>query len=381
MRNYKHNFIYGFAIFAMFFGSGNLVFPFQIGQASGNYWIAGFLGLFLTGIILPFFGLYVIKLYHGSYDLFFAEGGKLARVILPFFTLSLLGAFGVVPRCITVAYGGIGYIFPQLSLVIFSLIFCIICFVICLKDHLVINIIGKWMAPIKLVSLLTLIILGVINAPIIVDNNKNVTEVFTNGFLVGYQTMDLFAAFFFSSFIFKQIQDSMPKNTAVKEVIKAAIKPSLIGVIILGVIYLGLVFLGSYYKAITANVGPEFILPTIAMHIIGEKAALLIGIIMLFSCLTTAVALNNIYARYLCSLFSLQKNKFILMLITTTTMSFLVSLLDFRGIAAFLAPVLEVSYPSIIFLTITGITGIGNKKIKIIGFYGLLLVMLYQRFF
>ncbi|MDP3935448.1 MAG: branched-chain amino acid transport system II carrier protein, partial [Alphaproteobacteria bacterium] len=104
MKQYKLICVYGFAIFAMFFGSGNLVFPLQLGQHVGKNWFLGFLGLLSTGIVLPFLGLFVIKLHKGNYRSFFAEGGKMASIILPFFTLSLLGSFGVVPRCITVAH-------------------------------------------------------------------------------------------------------------------------------------------------------------------------------------------------------------------------------------------------------------------------------------
>src|ERR1700733_10819483 len=96
---------FGFAIFAMFFGSGNLVFPLQIGQVAGSNWISGFAGLLLTGIFLPLSGLFVIKLYGGNYLAFFGEAGKFAKILLPLVMLSLLGSFGVVPRCITVAYG------------------------------------------------------------------------------------------------------------------------------------------------------------------------------------------------------------------------------------------------------------------------------------
>lgn len=128
MKRYTQTFIYGFAIFSMFFGSGNLVFPLQIGQNSGKQWIFGFLGLFITGILLPFLGLFVIKLHRGSYTAFFGEAGAFARFSLPLFTLSLLGSFGVVPRCITVAHGGIEYIFPEIPLGVFSCFFCIACF-------------------------------------------------------------------------------------------------------------------------------------------------------------------------------------------------------------------------------------------------------------
>jgi LIVCS family branched-chain amino acid:cation transporter len=374
MQQHKYTLTYGFAIFAMFFGSGNLVFPIQVGQLSGQYWFAGFLGLCVTGIILPFLGLYVIKLYNGSYKLFFGEAGKYAKIFLPFFTLSLLGSFGVVPRCINVAYGGIIYIFPNLSLLTFSLIFCTSCFFLCLKDHFMVAIIGKWLAPIKLISLTILILLGIINAPPLTQINSTETKVFVNGFTIGYQTMDLFAAFFFSSLIFNQIQEKLPAGTKLNVIIKAAIKPSFIGISLLAIIYMGLVLLGAYYYTVTANTSPELFLPSIAMHILGEKATFLISIIMMFSCLTTAVALNNVYARYLYTSIKIANNKFNIVLLLTTLTSFIISLLDFKGIAKLLSPLLEVSYPGIIVLTLMCIFAPRSKSLKIGGFYGMLVL-------
>ncbi|WP_019215871.1 branched-chain amino acid transport system II carrier protein [Legionella tunisiensis] len=73
MQQYKSILVYGFAIFAMFFGSGNLVFPLQIGYAVGNSWFMGFTGLLITGILLPLLGLFVIKLYQGNYHAFLVK--------------------------------------------------------------------------------------------------------------------------------------------------------------------------------------------------------------------------------------------------------------------------------------------------------------------
>jgi LIVCS family branched-chain amino acid:cation transporter len=375
MKKYLPTLIYGFTVFKMFFGSGNLVFPLQIGLTSGNHWFIAFVGLFITGIILPFLGLFVIKLHHGRYEEFFGEAGKVASIILPLFTLSLLGAFGIVPRCITVAFGGIHSIFPQLPLILFSTIFCSICFILCLKDHVVVSALGKWMGPILLICLTILIGIGIYHAP------SSYTELsalhtFQDGFIHGYQTMDLFAAYFFSSFIFIQIQKSMPNETNPNNLLRAAIKPSLIGATLLALIYLGFVFLGAHYQTIAAKVSPELILPTIAIHLFGKYATFLISVILIFSCLATAVALNNIYARYLCNLFKLPPHYFSKILLLTTTVSFLISLLDFRGIAAFLAPVLDISYPGLIALTILSIFIKGRKQLKMWVFYGMVLMML-----
>jgi LIVCS family branched-chain amino acid:cation transporter len=82
-------FVLGFSIFAMFFGSGNLVFPMQIGSICLNHWAVGFLGLLVSGIIIPFAGVFAIKRYQGSYDRFFKELGFGANIIIPFILLSL----------------------------------------------------------------------------------------------------------------------------------------------------------------------------------------------------------------------------------------------------------------------------------------------------
>ncbi len=372
MQQYRLIATYGFAIFTMFFGSGNLVFPLSIGYYSVNNWLLGFLGLLLTGVVLPFLGLFVIKLHKGNYKNFFNEAGSVAGNIIPFFTLSLLGSFGVVPRCITVAHGGMNHIFPELSLWVFASLFCIASFFLCLKDQIMVKILGKWMSPILLIILVALIGFGIAKSPplnIVTTENK----AFIHGFLIGYQTMDLFAAFFFSALIFKQIQNSMPANTSDRTILIFAVNSSIIGSGLLMIIYLGFVFLGAHYSTLLVNVSPENMLPTIINHVMGGYATVVLAVAIVLSCLTTAVSLNNIYARYISSLLALNDNKFSKVLLFTTLVSFVISLLDFRVIANFLAPALEVSYPALIALTIMSICTRKYQKLKIYMFWFMIL--------
>ncbi|KTD18084.1 branched-chain amino acid transport system II carrier protein [Legionella jordanis] len=373
MRQYKSIFIYGFAIFAMFFGSGNLVFPLQIGQAAGDSWMVAFFGLLLTGIFLPLTGLFVIKLYQGNYQAFFGEAGKIAAVLLPLFMLSLLGSFGVVPRCITVAYGSFLYLMPNINLACFSILFCTLTFIFCLNDKVMIKILGKWMSPILLITLIVLISIAAFKAPGNMSHASSASA-FGYGFRTGYQTMDLFAAFFFSALIFTQIQQALPQAQP-REVLIFAVKSSLLGALLLSLIYLGFVFLGSHYAFLIANRAPELMLPSIAKEALGEFATLFMGVAMFLSCLTTAVALNNLYARYLCSMLKLQDNKFSIVLLFTTGLSFIMSLMDFKGIAAFLAPILELTYPGIIALTLMAIVIKGRQSLKKTVFYVMTLLM------
>lgn len=376
MHQYKSILFYGFVIFAMFFGSGNLVLPLQIGFLSGNNWVAGFIGLLLTGIILPFLGLLVIKLYKGDYSSFFGEAGLVAKICLPFFILSLMGPFGVIPRCIIVAHGGVQYLAPNISLWSFSLFFVVVTFTLCLKDKIMIKILGKYLSPTKLVTLFGLIIAGLLQAPSATED-IHVAEAFTTGLLTAYQTMDLFAAFFFSAMLFKQIQDFLPTKTSEREVLMFSIKAGIVGFSILAIVYLGLVFLSSHYAFLLHNVSPKLMLPTIAMHTMGSAATVFIAGAMFFSCLATAIALSSVYTRYICDILKLESKRFSIVLFLTITISFAMSLLDFAGIAAFLVPILEMSYPGLIALTIMGLFWKKPNKTKMYIFWVITILMAY----
>src|SRR5262245_8338583 len=95
----------GFALFSMFFGSGNLVFPLVVGKESGGHYLLATLGIFLTGVVVPFLGVIAMMLYKGDNQKFFGSMGKPATFWFPLIALSLMGPFGVLARCITVAHG------------------------------------------------------------------------------------------------------------------------------------------------------------------------------------------------------------------------------------------------------------------------------------
>lgn len=126
--------------------------------------------------------------------------------------------------------------------------------------------------------------------------------------------------------------------------------------------------MGAHYANLIGNISPELMLPAIASTAMGDKATLFMGITMFFSCLTTAVALNNLFARYLSTLFR-QEEKFPLFLCFTSLTAFAVSLLDFKGIAAFLAPILQLTYPAVIVLTALCLLLRGRQRVKMLVFY------------
>ena len=61
----------GLALFAMFFGAGNMIFPLQLGVTSGQHFITAIIGFVITGVGFPFLGLFSVSLYEGNYWQFF----------------------------------------------------------------------------------------------------------------------------------------------------------------------------------------------------------------------------------------------------------------------------------------------------------------------
>lgn len=80
---WKDALIIGFAMFAVFFGAGNLIFPPQIGFATGAQWGTALAGLMLTGMVLPVLGVIAIGIGGGSFE-------RLTRPIAPWFGTVLI---------------------------------------------------------------------------------------------------------------------------------------------------------------------------------------------------------------------------------------------------------------------------------------------------
>jgi LIVCS family branched-chain amino acid:cation transporter len=196
---WKAALIAGFAMFTMFFGSGNLVFPLYIGTQNIEHFYMAFIGLIITGVLLPFSGLYSMIIMRGNRDAYFDRIGKIPSFMMVAIMLSLMGPFGVLPRCIIVAHTGIELVLPDLSLHVFAAVFCILAALVIWNHHYVVEIIGKWLTPFLAGGLLLLIIFGIIADPKTPNDIPDLTmfDSFKFGVLTGYQTMDLLAGFFF----------------------------------------------------------------------------------------------------------------------------------------------------------------------------------------
>jgi len=346
----------GLAMFSMFFGSGNLVFPLMVGQTSQGHFGIAALGILLTGVLVPFLGVFAMLLFKGNSNDFFIRFGKPACFWFPLIALSLMGPFGVLARCITVAHGAFKLVSPETSLWVFSLISCGVLFFLSIKKNRIIPVLGSILTPFLLISLVAIVLFALNSAPIpFAESWKGAWSSFNQGIIQGYQTMDLLAAFFFSIFIIKHLQDHKGLQENPARSIPVFLKASLVGAGLLSAVYFALVIMGAVYATELSAIPPQEMLGFIAQKTLGPWAAPIVSIAIILACLTTAIILTSLFADFLRKEVTKNKIPSSLAVIITLGIAFFTSTLEFSGIARFITPILTVIYPALIVLTVVSI--------------------------
>lgn len=348
----------GLAMFSMFFGAGNVVFPLGIGQYAKDHNIYAIIGLLITAVGVPFAGLLSMTLFNGNYKAFFERIGKIPGFIVTAIILGLIGPFGAIPRCIVLSYSTLKPLLSDtFSLPWFSIFSCLIIFLFTIKRNNIIDLLGYILTPILLASLAIIIVKGLISSPSLEPSPYSKFTVFLKGIKEGYQTMDLLAAFFFSSVVIaclkKDIDTSNPQNY--KQVIFLSLRASVIGAFLLSLIYVGFSFVAAFYSPLLKGT-PQGELPgIIAIHVLGPYASVVAQIAVILACLTTAIALSAVFAEFIHQDICHDKIGYGWSLLITLIISFFVSTLNFTGIANFLEPILQVCYPALIVLCFVNI--------------------------
>lgn len=348
MKNKSLVFSTGCALFSMYFGSGNLVFPIVVGQqCEGSFFLAS-LGILTTGVIFPLLGMLGITLYNGSIESFFSSFGKKGVFLFSLLCLALMGPFGVLARCLTVIHGAMQSLVPGMPLVMTSFVTCLLIYFLAVNRNKIVSILGSVLTPFLLLSIAAIVFFALVHQSPNLVNQEFGMKAFSNGFFQGYQTMDLVASFFFSGFVITHL-NRVQATTGV------FLKASFVGASLLYAVYFALVLLGWLYASELQNVAPQEMLGRIAQEALGSFAAPCVCMAVVLACLTTAIALATLFADFLQKEVTKERLGNKAALVVTLLVAFFVSTLDFAGIASFLGPILATIYPSLVALTVVNI--------------------------
>lgn len=356
----KNTWVVGFMLFAIFFGAGNLIFPPNIGFASGQFFWPAIFGFILTGVGLPLLGIIVGSLDESGYK------GVLHRINPVFGILFLsavyltIGPLFAIPRTGATSYEMAVLPFLKapsaMSLLIFTIVFFGITLWLAINPSKMVDRVGAILTPLLLISIIALVVVSIFllsdTSPVKAqaDVYTNLNTSFFSGFTSGYQTMDAIAAIAFSVIVINAIKEKgISKETGL---FKQTILAGIIAAIALGFIYLTLGWIGSHYHLSAAQLSEikdnesdlgTYILTHVAHDTFGTFGKLLIGIIVSLACLTTSTGLVVAVSEYFNEIFP--KISYKTYAIAFTLFSFILANQGLKAVIEKSIPVLLILYP------------------------------------
>ena len=353
-------------LFGMLFGAGNLIFPVHMGQLAGNQTLQASIGFIITAVGIPLLAVAAVAI--TGCDTLFALSSKVSKGYGLFFTTLTyltIGPLFAIPRCATVSFTVgiepiVGDAHLSTFLFIFSLIFFIAVLFFSLRPNGILTWIGKIINPVFLIFYGILLIMSIINpignANVIEPSGSYATSSFFNGFVEGYQTMDVLACLCFGIIIIDVIRGLGVTDR--KNITSNTIYSGVYACILMALIYILSTFMGANSRGVfeTSDNG-GIALAQISNHYFGKYGALLLALIVTFACLKTSIGLVtscSLMFEELFPKFKLNNKKWSYIIVIC---SFLIANVGLNSIITVSIPLLFFIYPLAMTLILLSLLG------------------------
>lgn len=346
-------------LFALFFGAGNMIFPPAMGQLAGtNVW-AALAGFIVTDVGLPLLGIAAVVFAGRSLNNMVGRAGKKFGTFFIVLMYLLIGPLFAIPRTGSVSFelavmpfvSNTG-ISPMVFSVIFTAIFFGSVYILSANPSKIVAIVGKVLTPILLVSIFIIGLSAVINpiGPLREPVGDYTTIAFFKGMVEGYMAMDALAAGIFALIVIDNVEAMGIQKEG--NIVKYTLLAGLIAAIGLAVVYGILAYAGATAGPLGQFSNGGQLLSAVAKHIFGTAGMLILGIAVLFACLTTAIGLTTACGEYFSDNYvKLEYNHII---IAVCLFSFVVSNIGLTQLLSITLPGLLMVYPVLMALVLAG---------------------------
>jgi len=344
----------GFALFAMLFGAGNLIFPPMLGYETSSSWLLTMLAFIITGVGFPFLGILSVSIAGNGIKDFANRVSPIFSTIFAILSILAIGPMLAIPRTGATAYE-ITFLYNGMESPIYKYIYLICYFGIVilfsLRANKVIERVGKILTPILLILLFLIIIKGVFFTNLSIKPDIY-PHAFKRGFLEGYQTMDTIASIAYAGIILKAIKSD--RSLTHKQEFLFLIKSGLVAIISLALIYGGFALVGAKMHSVLATDDKIELLVKTTSYLLGNYGILVLAICVAGACLTTAIGLVATIGEFFSSITSFKYENIV---IFTVIISFLLSILGVESIINISVPILVFIYPVMISLILLNLFG------------------------
>lgn len=358
MNKTKETLITAFALFSLFFGAGNLLLPPLLGYNAGEDWLWVTFGFMLTAVVIPILGILAHARLQGT---MFDFGKKVSPTFSTIYCIIvyLISITIPSPRTASATHEiAIHPVFGTSPLLTSSIYFALV-LVFVLNRSKILNFIGKFLTPIIVVMLLTVIGIGLFSS----DGTMNTSTFSTpivSGILEGYQTFDAIGAVVVGAFVIISINlRGHTSFEAKKDIIR---KSGFIAGLGLLLIYAGLISVGAAFGAdieidntLSGDMQRANLLRGISIASLGAFGNKVLSILIALACFTTAVGIVAGAADYFKGLFKGSQKAYVITAILCCATGVLIGQLDFHSIIVIAIPALMIIYPITIVLILLNV--------------------------
>lgn len=359
----------GITLFSMFFGAGNLILPPMLALQAGTSTVPAMIGFLAAGIGLPVLGIVAVALVGTAREL----ADRVHPLFSSIFVAAIYLAIGpclAIPRTSSTAFEMLIPLFPQGAPIgtirlVFSIAFFAVAYALAMHPGTLTKLLGRITGP-ALILLLVMVVgsslaspAGMAQAPQAPYNSAAPVQ----GFLAGYQTMDLLASLTFGIVIAENIKELGVSDSRglMREISRAGI----VAGILMALVYCGLAQVGASFGSVMphATNGAALLTASATLHF-GIAGTVIIAAIYLLACLNVCIGLISCCGTYFAETFgadapdarahALGRVPYTGWAAAFTVFSCVVSNVGLDAILTFSVPLLNALYPVSIVFVIMG---------------------------
>lgn len=340
-------------LFAIFFGAGNMIFPPAMGQLAGTNYLSALAGFILTDAGIAILGVTAVVLVGTSMsDLGHLVSKKFA-LCLSVGVYLLIGPLFALPRTGSVSFeiALLPYVGSEHSMLwslLFTAAFFALTYYLSSNPSKIVDVVGKYLTPILLLSIFAIFAASLLSGGFqgefafgkaMQPQGAYAHIPFFQGMIEGYNALDGPAGLAFAIIVITAIKGY--GITDKKSIARYTILCGLGAAAFLAIVYFMLTYVGSITNTSFANGGA--MLHAVTNHLFGNAGGIILGIAVLFACLTTSIGLTTSFADYFQTILPTLSYKKIACLVCI--FSFIISNVGLSQLIAISLPILIMLYP------------------------------------
>lgn len=348
--------ILGIALFSMFFGSGNLIFPPFMGYQAGNATLISMIGFGISAVVFPILGIIAIAKF-GTLTNLAGRVDKGFAVVFPILAFLAIGPGLAIPRNAAVSYEmAIIPFFSDASVlvrIVYAALFFGISYILCIHPDRLIDTLGKFLGPILILLMLALTVGCLLHVPssLADPTGSYQKSQLVQGFLDGYNTMDTIAALNFGAIVAVNVRKFGVKDQ--KSIVSSSIKAGGYAGLFMLLIYAAMSGVGAIAASyVSGATNGAAVLSGMIGYLFGTGGKLLLACIYILSCLTTCIGLLTSCSSFFASI---SRFSYLTWIRLFALISFVVSIFGLNALISVSVPILTAIYPIAMVLVILGL--------------------------